>query len=216
MKIKVENINKRIKGTEVIRNFSYEFESGCKYAIIGHNGSGKTMLLKSLSGLIIPTSGKISFADKVMHDDFRFYESMGVIIETTSFYPHLTGYENLKLLSSVKKKISDSEIQDALRKVNLLHAKNQIVKRYSLGMNQRLAIAQAIMDQPEVLLLDEPTIALDEESKELFFNILEEFKNNNKIVIVATNEIHELKNRYDKYIKLSDGELVISGDTKDF
>ena len=216
MSIRVEKVYKKIKGKEVLRDISYEFHEGCKYAIVGHNGSGKTMMLKILSGLIIPTQGKIFINNEEMHKDFRFYESLGLIIETTQFYPNLTGYENLKLLSSINKKISDDKINEILKMVNLFEKKDQEVKKYSLGMNQRLAIAQAIMEEPEVLLLDEPTIALDDDSREILFNVLDNFKLNKSIVIVATNEIHDIKQRYDKFITISDGKIQKSGDINEY
>lgn len=216
MSIRVEKVYKKIKGKEVLRDISYEFHEGYKYAIVGYNGSGKTMLLKILSGLIIPTQGKIFINNKEMHKDFRFYESLGLIIETTKFYPNLTGYENLKLLSSINKKISDDKINEILKMVNLFENKDQEVKKYSLGMNQRLAIAQAIMEEPKVLLLDEPTIALDDGSRDILFNILDNFKLNKSIVIVATNEIHDLKRRYDKFITISDGKIQKSGDINEY
>ncbi|MBB2482668.1 ABC transporter ATP-binding protein [Bacillus sp. APMAM] len=216
MIIKIANVKKSIKGKTVLDKINFEFISGNKYAIVGHNGSGKTMFLKLLSGLILPTEGKIFIDNKEMHKDFRFYDSQGLIIETTRFYPNLTGFENLKLLASIKKKISDDDIKEVLEKVNLTSSINLKVNKYSLGMNQRLAIAQAIMEDPDILLLDEPTIALDDNSRDIFFGILDEFKMKNKIIVVATNEIHDLNKRYDKFIKINNGEITKSGETYEY
>ncbi|APM40798.1 ABC transporter ATP-binding protein [Clostridium kluyveri] len=216
MNIKIKNLYKKFRNREVLKNINYDFYEGYKYAIIGPNGSGKTMLLKALSGLIIPSQGSIYIDNKEMHKDFRFYESLGLIIETTKFYPNLTGYENLKLLASIRKKISDEHIIKTLKEINLLESKDQQVKKYSLGMIQRLAIGQAIMEEPKILLLDEPTIALDDDSRDMLFNILDQFKRKNKIIIVATNEKHDLKDKYDKFVLISDGEIKRSGDINDY
>lgn len=216
MNITIENLHKKIKKKDILINMNYTFYEGFKYAITGTNGSGKTMLLKALSGLIIPDEGSIFIDNKEMHKDFRFYESLGLIIETTRFYPNLSGFENLKLLNSINKKINDTNILETLEIVNLLKVKDKKVEKYSLGMNQRLAIAQAIMEKPKVLLLDEPTIALDDDSRGILFKILDEFARRKSIVIVATNELHDLKENYDKFIILSEGKIKRSGDINEY
>lgn len=216
MQIRLNNISKKIKGNLILNDISFEFTSGVKYALVGNNGSGKTLLLKALSGLLIPSNGTIHFDNTQMHKDFRFYDSLGLIIETTKFYPNISGLENLKFLASLNNNISEEKIIETLIKVGLYDKMNVKVKRYSLGMIQRLAIAQAIMESPKVLLLDEPTIALDDEFRKIFFEILDEFKANNSIVIIATNEKHDIKEHYDKFIQVSNGKIVKSGDINEF
>lgn len=200
----------------MLDNINLEFESGKKYAIIGANGSGKTLLLKLISGLLIPTNGNIYINGEELHKDFRFYESMGLIIETINFYDNISGFDTLKLLSSINKKVKDDEIIEVLDKLNLKDDMNKKVKEYSLGMKQRLAIAQAIMENPKVLLLDEPTIALDEKSRDIFFNILDKFKKENATIIIATNEKHDLKDRYDKFVEIYDGKVIRVGDIYEY
>ena len=161
MKVVFNNYNKLIKKKEILTDINLTFESGKIYGLHGHNGSGKTMLLRAICGLILPTSGSVTVDGKTVGKDIEFPDSVGVIIENMSLIPEYTGFKNLQLLAGIKKKIGDSEIRDTLISVGLDPDDKRKVKEYSLGMKQKLNFAQAIMEKPELLLLDEPTNAMD-------------------------------------------------------
>ena len=176
--IELKNITKTLKGNTVIDNVSLEFDKGKIYLLQGHNGSGKTMLLRLLCGLITPTKGVINKKDY----------TYGVIIETPSFIEHETARQNLKFLASIQKKIGMSEIESSIAKVNLTNAIDVKVKKYSLGMKQRLAFCQAIMEDPDVLLLDEPFNALDNKHFDLIIEMITSMKDD-KIIVIAAHGI---------------------------
>ena len=160
----LNHVTKTLKKKKVLNDITAKFESGKIYGFYGRNGSGKTMLLRAIAGLIYPEDGEIRINGQTLQDDIDFPPDMGVIIEHTSLLPQYSAYMNLKMLSEIRKVATDEDIRDALRKVNLDPDDKRKVKVYSLGMKQRLAIAQAIFEHPKLLLLDEPTNALDEES----------------------------------------------------
>ncbi len=178
--IRVKNVSKKLKDKFVLQDINLEFEEGKMYLLQGHNGCGKTMLLRLLCGLIAPTSGE------VCNDEEYDY---GVMIENPSFIEERTGFYNLKYLASVKKKISDEQINGMLEKFDLYSAKDQKVKKYSLGMKQRLGIIQAIMENPKVILLDEPFNALDEKNYNKMLEQLEKEKESGKIIVIAAHMI---------------------------
>ena len=163
MKIEVCHVEKSLKGREVLKDISCVMESGKIYGLYGHNGSGKTMLMRCILGLIHIDHGNIIIDGKKLGKDIDFPQSVGAIIENPIFFPYATGFENLKILADIKGVIGEKEIREVLRKVGLDDQDNRTVSKYSLGMRQRLAIAQAVMEKPQLLVLDEPTIALDEE-----------------------------------------------------
>lgn len=198
--IEVKKYTKILKKRVVLDNISYTFKEGRIYLLEGHNGSGKTMLLRAICNLIKPTSGTI--------ERERDY-SYGVIIENPDFINYETGLNNLKYLASINKKISQSEILEVLNKLDLYNDRNRKVKEYSLGMKKRLGICQAIMENQDVLLLDEPFNALDEKSFEIVKKIILEYKSDNKIIIVAAHGVEpERKTIFDETIKLDNGKLI--------
>ena len=160
-RIQIKNLSKEIKGKYILDNINLTFEQGKIYGLYGRNGSGKTMLLRALAGLLIPTEGEIDMDGKVLHKDMDFPENVGIIIENTSLLPQFDGFTNLKQLGKIRNVATDEDIDKALDTVGL-KGETKKVKAYSLGMRQRLSIAQAIFEKPELLLLDEPTNALDE------------------------------------------------------
>ena len=164
MEVKVKNYSKKLKGRNVLDNVSYKFEGGNIYGLYGRNGSGKTMLMRAVAGLIFPTSGEVIIDGKVLHKEISFPKDMGVIIENMELMPQYDAYDNLKILGKIRKTATDDDINSTLEKVGLHDVKGKKVRTYSLGMKQKLAIAQAIFEHPKLLLLDEPTNALDEES----------------------------------------------------
>ncbi|WP_425538254.1 ABC transporter ATP-binding protein [Microaceticoccus formicicus] len=176
--IKVINAYKKYGSHTVLTDINLEFESGKIYGIIGRNGSGKTVLLKSICGLIRLTSGEVHVNGKVVGKDIDFPEEIGLIIETPGFLMNYTGVKNLQLLAEIKGKITRSEIEESIKRVGLDPKLKKNVGTYSMGMKQRLGIAQAIMEKPDILLLDEPMNGLDndgvKEMRELFTSLKEE------------------------------------------
>lgn len=216
MKIKVENIEKQIKGNEVLKNVSFEFESGKVYGIYGRNGSGKTMLMRSILGLINLDSGKIMIDEDEIGKDIDFPQSVGAMIENPGFFPYSTGYENLKLLAEIKNIIGEQEIREMINKVGLDDKDKRTVSKYSLGMRQRLAIAQAVMEKPKLLVLDEPTNALDEEGVEMFRKIIKEEVKRDVLIIISSHNKEDIDILSDVKIKMESGKIVdvVENDSK--
>lgn len=167
MKIEVCNMTKRIKGTTVLKNISLSMEGGKIYGLRGKNGSGKTMLLRSLSGLIRPSEGKIMINQDQLGKDIDFPLSMGMLIENPSFLNGYTGFQNLKMLTYIRDNIVEKDIRQVLNEVGLDPYDKRKYRKYSLGMKQRLGIACALMGKPDLILLDEPFNALDPKGVEL-------------------------------------------------
>lgn len=157
----IENLSKTIKNNKILDNVNLTFESGHVYGLVGRNGSGKTMLLRAICGLIFPDSGKVIIDGKQLHKDISFPESCGIIIENTDLLPNFSAFDNLKMLSEIKNTANDNMIKSAIKSVGLDPDSKKKVKTFSLGMKQRLSIAQALFEDPDILLLDEPTNALD-------------------------------------------------------
>ena len=161
MKLIAENISKTIRGKKILSEISLELEGGKIYGFTGPNGSGKTMLFRALSGLMSVDSGIIRWNGGVLRRDFSVLPSLGIILENVSLYSNLTGFQNLKYLADIKGKIHNKEIREALKRVGLDPDDRRTYRKYSLGMKQRLGIANAILHDPELLILDEPTNGLD-------------------------------------------------------
>ena len=204
-KIQVKNLSKEIKGKYILNNINLSFERGKIYGLYGRNGSGKTMLLRALAGLLIPTEGEIDMDGKILHKDMDFPENVGIIIENTSLLPQFVGFTNLKQLGKIRNVATDEDIDNALDTVGL-KGENKKVKAYSLGMRQRLSIAQAIFEKPELLLLDEPTNALDENYINKVRKILLKEKDRGAIVIIASHNKDDLRILADEIISMSDGK----------
>ena len=205
--VELINLSKTIKGKEILNNVNLTLEKGKVYGFFGRNGSGKTMLFRAICGLIKPTSGEIRVNGKRLHKEISFPESVGVIIESPGFWNYYTGFENLKVLAGIKNKIADNEIKEAIEKVGLDPEDKRTFKKYSLGMKQRLAIAQAIMEKPDLIILDEPTNALDEEGINLVRNILLEEKSRGATILIASHNKEDIEILSDYKYKMADGKL---------
>lgn len=164
MKIEVNKVSKKFKNNYVLKDVSMVFEDGHIYGFSGRNGSGKSVLLKIICGIYSPTSGSVLFDEKNYNRYNMFVPNLRAFIEKPSFFPDLTGMENLKLLAKIQNKITDKEILEALDIVNLLPEKDKKFSEYSLGMKQKLGIAQVIMENPKIMILDEPFNGIEEES----------------------------------------------------
>ena len=206
MKIKIENLTKTFKGSKVLDNISYSFDSGKIYGLSGRNGSGKTMLMRAICGLIRPTDGFVEFAGKRLWRDISFPPNIGVLIENPSFISRYSGFKNLKILASIQNKISDEQIRTAIQKVGLDPFDKKPYRKYSLGMKQRLGIACAIMEDPDIVLLDEPTNALDENGVKLIKEILMSMREN-RIIIISCHDKEDLEFLSDEIIMISNGKL---------
>jgi len=208
--IKIENLCKKINGKDILKNISLTLNYGEIYGVVGRNGSGKTMLFRALSGLIRPTSGRILVKGRVLYQEIPIIEKLGIVIENTGLYPEFTGFENLRFLASVNEWIGESEIRKAIQRVGLDPNDKRSVKKYSLGMKQRILIAQAIMEKPEVLLLDEPTNALDEEGIELIRKIIKEEATRGALVVVASHNKEDISLLCNEIYSMNTGELRCS------
>lgn len=205
--LKINNLYKTFKNQEVLKNINYNFEPGTIYCIQGKNGSGKTVFLKSICGLTKITSGSIEYNGKILNKDFSILPSLGVIIETPIFWKDKTGFETLEFLTSIRGKISKTEIEEVLGKVGLSDVKDKKIRKYSLGMRQRLAIAQAIVEKPEILLLDEPTNSLDAEGVEMFQKLMLEEKERGTTILIVSHVMDDIKEICDKKLMLLNGEF---------
>lgn len=191
--IVVIGVNKSFGKEKVLRDVKLTISSGKIYGVVGNNGSGKTVLMKCICGFMLPDSGKIYVGGQQVGRDCDFPDSLGIIIETPGFLPYLTGYQNLKILASLKAKIGKKEIIDALEKVGLKPTLRKPVSKYSLGMRQRLGIAQAIMEDPAVLILDEPFNGLDKTGVEEIRKLLLSLKERGKTILLASHNAQDIE-----------------------
>ncbi len=210
MKIKLENISKKFNSDIVLDDINCEFKPGKIYGLIGRNGAGKTVLLKIICGFYNPTNGNVIFDGKCINLEKEFAPSTRVLIEKPSFLPDLTGFENLELLANIQKKIDSKQIIETLKKVNLFEDKDKKYSNYSLGMKQKLGIAQVIMENPDVEILDEPFNGVDIESKKLIKQLLLSEKKKGKVIILATHMKDDLDDLCDVIYKIENTKLEIN------
>ncbi len=203
--IKVENICKKIKNNEIIKNISYQFDCGKIYGLYGRNGSGKTVFLKLLSGFYKLDSGSVLY-DGVSYSKNNVCKDVRVLIDGPSFYGDLSGYDNLKLLADINKKISNKEIDDILKVVNLYDEKDKKYSKYSLGMKQKLGIAQALMENTKYIFLDEPFNGVEEATVTKLIDYIKSIKED-KVIIISTHIKEDLDNISDVIIKIEDGKI---------
>lgn len=206
-RIEIKNVTKTIKHNTVIDNISLTINSGEITGLKGINGSGKTMLMRLVSGLILPTSGEISINGKVLGKDITFPHSIGTLIENPAFLDSYSGFQNLRLLASIQGKISDEEIREAIRAVELNPDDKKKYRKYSLGMKQRLGIAAAVMEHPDIIILDEPTNALDSDGVQMIKRILQKEKAHGALIMISCHNLDILKELSDVIYLMNDGKL---------
>ena len=206
--LELKNITKQFKKQVVLNNITLNFSERKIFGLIGRNGSGKTVLIKLMSGLSKPSSGKIYFNDKLIGEDIEHPDSMGLIIESPGFLLNKTGLQNLIYLASLKNKITKDEVIENIKKVGLDPFNKKHVGKYSLGMKQKLGIAQAIMEKPKLLLLDEPFNSLDEESVNQMRELLLEIKKEGTTIIIATHIKDDVEILCDRVYKIEDGNII--------
>ena len=208
MIIEIKGVSKSFRGVEVLKDVTMTLESGHVYGFIGHNGSGKTVLLKLICAFLEPTTGEILFNGKNIIKNNEYPPSTRALIERPTFISELSGKENLELLAKIQKKIGNKEIEEALRKVGLEKEKDKLYYKYSLGMKQKLGIAQVLMEDSQILILDEPFNGLDEESTKKIREILLEEKKKGKLIILATHFKEDIELLCDELYKFDDGVVT--------
>lgn len=212
--IQLQNVTKRIKENTVLDNVSYTFKSGFVYGLYGQNGSGKTMLLRAISGLINLDSGSIFIDGEKLHDKIEFPPETGIVIENMELLPECSAKRNLQMLAKIKNIADEKDIIFSLERVGLDPDSDKKVKKFSLGMKQRLNIAQAIFENQKIILLDEPTNALDEEAVQLIYKIIREEKSRGATIIVAIHHKEDLKEVCDVILKIAEGKIVEENENK--
>lgn len=211
--IQINDVSLTIKKTEILRNVTVSLEQGKIHGLIGRNGSGKTMLMKCICGFVKPTEGTITVNGKQVGRDCDFPDSVGIIIETPGFIPYYSGYKNLKLLADLRKKITGEQVKEAMERVGLEPELKRHVRKYSLGMRQRLGLAQAIMEEPELLVLDEPMNGLDKEGVADMRSYLLALKAEGKTILIASHSTEDIAVLCDTVWEMDKG--VLTGQTCD-
>lgn len=208
MYMELNDISKKIKKTTVLHDISIKLEGGNVYGLRGKNGCGKTMLMRVMSGLMRPTTGKVVIDGRELWKDMTFPDSIGVLIENPSFIDGYTGYKNLKMLADIKGIIGEKEIRDAMEKVGLDSYDKRKYRKYSLGMKQKLGIACAFMEHPDIVIMDEPINAIDSDGVELVRKIMDELKSEGRIIIIACHDAEEMELLADEIFVMEDGTIV--------
>lgn len=206
--IQIENLSKKFGETEVLHDISMTLEPGRIYGLVGRNGSGKTMLLKHILGFVKATSGKILIDGKEIGKDIDMPQNVGAIIENPGFLPEYSAFKNLKFLAMIRRKITDKEIKDAIRLVGLDPESKKHVGKYSLGMRQRLGLAQALMENPDILLLDEPLSGLDNDGVEEMHQLLMQQKEQGKLLVIASHSKEDIEVLCDEVFRFDKGKMI--------
>lgn len=207
--IEILDVNKSFGEEHVLKDVSHIFENGKIHGIVGNNGSGKTVLMKCICGFLKPDSGTIFVNHKQVGRDTDFPEDIGIIIETPGFLPHLSGTQNLKILASLKKKANDYTIRAVLEQVGLDPDMKKPVGKYSLGMRQRLGLAQALMEDPSLLILDEPLNGLDKHGVVHIRNVIKGLREVGKTVILASHNQVDIDELCDTVCEMDAGVLSV-------
>lgn len=207
--IDVKDVSLKIKKTVILEHVDMHVKCGEICGIVGRNGSGKTMLMKCICGLVPVSEGEIRVDDRVVGREIDFPDSMGVIIETPSFIGSFTGYQNLKLLAGYRNIIGKNEIEDSMRLVGLNPNLRSGVKKYSLGMKQRLGIAQAIMENPRILILDEPFNSLDSDGVDKMRKLLLSYKEAGKCILISSHNYEDIDILCDRQYNMDKGRIYL-------
>lgn len=210
--ISVRELRKAFGQEEVLKGVSREFAAGQIHGIVGNNGSGKTVLMKCVCGFLHPTGGKVLVHGKEVGRETDFPQNLGIIIETPGFLPNLTGFKNLKLLASLQKKITEEGIRNAILRVGLDPALKKPVSKYSLGMRQRLGIAQAIMEDPSLLILDEPFNGLDKNGVAQMRELIKELRGEGKTILLASHNQTDIDELCDTVCEMDGGRMTMLRD----
>lgn len=205
--IELKHVDKNYKNNPVFTDLNLTFEKGRSYGIMGHNGSGKSVLLKLIAGFAYADAGEIRIDDKLLKKDMDFIPDAGVSINAPEFMNNMSGLKNLLYLAEIKKVVSRTEIEDILKRFNLFEARGKRVSTYSQGMKQRLRLAQALMESPEVLLLDEPMNVLDKEGVRLVKSILKQHLEQGKTLIFTSHSQEDMDDLAQIRYEIDDGHV---------
>lgn len=208
MYLTIKNVSKSLSGKSILENISLEMDKGRIYGLRGKNGSGKTMLMRTICGLILPDEGEISINNETLHKDISFPRSIGALIENPGFIAEYSGFKNLSTLASIKKIIGDDEIKQLMEKLELDPDDKKKFKKYSLGMKQKIGIIAAIMEHPDLIILDEPINALDEKTVSIVKELLLEHKKRGALIIISCHDKEELEFLADEVFCLENGKVV--------
>ena len=206
--IQIENVTKKFGEAVVLDEINMELQPGNIYGLVGRNGSGKTMLMKCICGFVLPTSGTIHVNGKIVGKEIDIPDDIGIIIENPGFLPNYSGFKNLQLLAMIRNKIGKAEIKEAIRRVGLDPESKKHVGKYSLGMRQRLGLAQALMEDPSILLLDEPMNGLDNEGVEEIRKLILDLKQNCKLIIIASHTREDINLLCDEVFYMDHGKII--------
>lgn len=206
--IEIKGLSKKYKDEYILRDINLNIEKGKIYAFVGENGAGKSMLLKCIAGLIIPTTGSIAVDGEIVGDKTDFPQNIGITLDVSGFLPYYSGRKNLEILASIRKKVDKARISEVLDIVDMSANAKKRVGTYSTGMKQRLAIAQAIMEDPDIVLLDEPMNGLDIEGMEEIRTLLLHLVNKGKTIVMATHSEEDVKNLCDVIVTLKNGSIA--------
>ena len=210
MKLTLENVSKTLKGTKIIENVSLTLVGGRVYGLQGYNGSGKTMLMRLMAGLIRPTEGQIDIDGQVLGRDIDFPPSIGLLLENPAFLPNYTGMENLTLIASLNGRADNARIREGIARVGLDPEDKRKYRKYSLGMKQRLGIACAIFETPDMILLDEPTNALDQDGVALVNDIIKQERERGALVVLASHAQESMESLADEIYVIEQGKIASS------
>lgn len=207
MKVELKNVSKRLNDVTVLEDISLTLESGTIHGLKGKNGCGKTMLMRMMAGLIYPTSGTVSIDGEILHKDIATPRSIGILIENPAFLPGYTGQRNLELLAGLTGKADRTQIAKTMSRVGLDPNDKRTYRKYSLGMKQRLGIACALMECPDLILLDEPINAIDEKGVPKIWEALQEEKQRGALIVLACHDTEELTSLADQIITIEEGKI---------
>lgn len=208
--IQITHLTKVYGKQKVLDDISTEFNKGIIYGLIGVNGCGKTTLMRCICGFTRPTSGTVTVSGKVIGVDVDFPCNTGIIIETPGFLPQYSGFRNLQMLADISGKANKNQVREAIKLLGLDPADKKPVGKYSLGMRQRLGIAQALLEDPDILILDEPFNGLDKEAMIEVHELFKELKHKGKIIILASHNLLDIQKACDVLYEIQDGHLSIS------
>lgn len=206
--IEIKHAAKRFKDKSIFENVNLDIEQGKAYGFIGHNGCGKSVLFKCICGFSLLSEGTITVGGEVIGKDSDFIKDAGVVIEHPEFINDLSGFKNLRIIADIQKKIGDEDICSIMDKFDLLEEKDKKVGKYSLGMKQKLRLAQALMESPSILILDEPTGGLDKSSVENLRRILKEFVNNGGTMLLTSHHQQDIEELCDEVYEFDGGHLT--------
>lgn len=207
--IKIEGLNLILNKQPILKDINVTFEEGLIYGIVGKNGSGKSMLFKCICGLIYPTTGKVYVNQKEIGKDTDFPENTGILIEAPGLMPRYSGFKNLQILADLNKKVGKQEISEVLECVGLSATEKKPVKKYSLGMKQRLGIAMAILENPSILILDEPMNSLDKEGIEDMRTLFKKMRQEGKTILLTSHNFEDITMLCDKVYEMEHGEIKV-------